>query len=288
MRHCVFLTMDSLEGYVSDDELTYEPLAQLGWQVHNISWHTSHTDWSKYDAVIIRTPWDYQKAPHDFLRTLEAIEAAGTPVANQLPLVRWNIDKKYLRDLEEQGILIVPTQWADQFQRDAIENWWQAWNVPELIVKPTISANADDTFWLSSKTPLKVWEQMEKIFCERPHMVQPFLPAILEEGEYSLFFFGGNYSHAIVKKPKSGDFRVQEEHGGLIRSTQPSTSLLRTAQQVYEAIQPEPLYARIDLVCLSKGEFALMEVELIEPSLYFRTDAQSPVHFAQAIDAYFR
>ncbi|MEQ9439002.1 MAG: hypothetical protein RIG62_08130 [Cyclobacteriaceae bacterium] len=288
MRHCVFLTMDSLEGFVSDDALTHEPLARLGWQVHSVSWRKPNVDWGAYDAVIIRTPWDYQQDPSTFLETLQAIEASGTPLANKLDLVRWNIDKTYLRDLEQQDIRIVPTQWLKQFQRETVEQWWQDWSTPELIIKPTISANADDTFWLSRPTPETVWETIAQTFRQRPLMVQPFLPAILEEGEYSLFFFGGAYSHAIVKTPKPQDFRVQEEHGGLIRPTQPTAALLRTAQQIHEAVQPTPLYARIDLVRMPEGEFALMEVELIEPSLYFRTSAQSPARFSRAIDAYFR
>ena len=292
MRNCVFLTMDSLEGFVSDDALTYEPLAKLGWQVHPISWRSTDTDWSaraanRYDAVIIRTPWDYQQAPQAFLEALGRIEASGVPMENSLDLVRWNIDKTYLRDLEIQGIRVVPTQWANTFQREVIDNWWQNWDTLELIIKPTVSANADDTFWLTRQTTEEVWETIAQTFRQRPFMVQPFIPAILEEGEYSLFFFGGSYSHTIVKIPKPNDFRVQEEHGGLIQPAQPTPELRQTAQQIYEAIPYNPLYARIDLVRLPAGEFALMEVELIEPSLYFRTDAESPHRFARAIDARF-
>ncbi|MEO0332751.1 MAG: hypothetical protein AAF223_13880, partial [Bacteroidota bacterium] len=246
-----------------------------------------NTDWSAYDAVIIRTPWDYQQAPQEFLKVLEDIVASGVPLENNLDLVRWNIDKTYLRDLEERGIRIVPTQWGKVFQRETIEKWWQDWDTPELIIKPTVSANADDTFWLTRDTDEVVWETVAQTFQQRSFMVQPFMPAILEEGEYSLFFFGGSYTHAIVKIPKANDFRVQEEHGGLIQATQPSVELLKIAQQVYEAIPFSPLYARIDLVRLPEGEFALMEVELIEPSLYFRTDAKSPYRFAQAINVRF-
>ncbi len=293
MKNCVFLTMDSLEGFVSDDALTYEPLAELGWRVHPISWRSIDTDWSdraanRYDAVIIRTPWDYQQAPQEFLKVLKDIVASGVPMENSLDLVRWNIDKIYLYDLERQGIRIVPTQWGTTFDRSTIKQWWQGWNTTELIIKPTVSANADDTFWLTQETDEAVWETVAQTFQQRSFMVQPFIPAILEEGEYSLFFFGGSYSHAIVKIPKANDFRVQEEHGGLIQATQPSTNLLETAQQVYKAIPFSPLYARIDLVRLPAGEFALMEVELIEPSLYFRTDTKSPYRFAQAINERFR
>jgi len=288
MRNCVFLTMDSLEGFVSDDALTYQPLAELGWQVHPVSWRSTDTDWNIYDAVIIRTPWDYQKAPQAFLEALARIEASGLPMENSLDLVRWNIDKTYLRELEKHGIKIVPTRWGNAFQQTAIESWWQNWDTPELIIKPNVSANADDTFRITRQTTKEVWETVAQIFRQRSFMVQPFIPKILEEGEYSLFFFGGVYSHTIVKTPKPNDFRVQEEHGGLIQPAQPTPELRQTAQQIYEAIPHNPLYARIDLVCLPSGEFALMEVELIEPSLYFRTNAESPYRFARAIDERFR
>jgi glutathione synthase/RimK-type ligase-like ATP-grasp enzyme len=285
--------MDSLEGFVSDDALTYEPLAALGWQVHLVSWRNTDTDWSartanRYDAVIIRTPWDYQQAPQAFLEALARIEASGVPLENCLDLVQWNINKTYLRDLEQQEISIVPTQWGSAFQREIIESWWQNWDTPELIIKPTVSANADDTFRITRQTTKEVWETVAQIFRQRSFMVQPFIPTILKEGEYSLFFFGGSYSHSIVKIPKPNDFRVQEEHGGLIQPTQPTPELRQTAQQIYETIPHNPLYARIDLVRLPSGEFALMEVELIEPSLYFRTDAESPYRFARAIDERFR
>lgn len=280
--------MDSLEGFVSDDSLTHEPLAELGWKVHPISWRSTNADWNSYDAVIIRSPWDYQQAPQAFLEALDRIKASGIPMENSLDLVHWNIDKTYLRELEKQGLRIVPTQWDNVFQRKAIERWWQNWDTPGLIIKPTISANADDTFRLTRQTSEEVWETVAQTFRQRTFMVQPFISAILEEGEYSLFFFGGSYSHTIVKIPKPNDFRVQEEHGGLIQSAEPSANLLQTAQQIYKAVPHNPLYARIDLVRLPNGEFALMEVELIEPSLYFRTDAESPYRFARAVDARFR
>ncbi|MEM8966372.1 MAG: hypothetical protein AAGE93_08130, partial [Bacteroidota bacterium] len=128
MKNCVFLTMDSLEGFVSDDALTYEPLAELGWRVHPISWRSTNADWGNYDAVIIRTPWDYQQDPQQFLKVLEDIVASGVPMENSLDLVRWNIDKIYLHDLERQGIRIVPTQWGTTFDRSTIKQWWQGWN----------------------------------------------------------------------------------------------------------------------------------------------------------------
>jgi hypothetical protein len=117
-------------------------------------------------------------------------------------------------------------------------------------------------------------------------MAQPFLRSIVEEGEYSLFYFGGELSHAVLKSPKEEDFRVQEEHGGLIRPVEPPAPLIELGHGLVESLPVPPLYARVDLARLDSGGYALMELELIEPSLYFRTDPESPRKFARAFDAW--
>ena len=117
-------------------------------------------------------------------------------------------------------------------------------------------------------------------------MAQPFVRSVTEEGEYSLFFFGGAYSHTILKTPKTDDFRVQEEHGGIIRAVEPEPALRALAHDVTDALAPQPLQARVDLVRIEHGRFALMELELVEPSLYFRMDAAAPARFAHTFNAW--
>ena len=109
---------------------------------------------------------------------------------------------------------------------------------------------------------------------------------IVEEGEFSLFYFNGEYSHAILKTPKTGDFRVQEEHGGIIQATKPTADLLATGEKIMQYISPTPLYARVDFVSTDEGEFAVVELELIEPSMYLREAAHAPRMFAEAIDSW--
>ncbi|MGY8690993.1 MAG: hypothetical protein ACKVHP_25045 [Verrucomicrobiales bacterium] len=115
-------------------------------------------------------------------------------------------------------------------------------------------------------------------------MLQPFIPDVIATGEHSLFYFGGQFSHCVLKTPTTGDFRVQEEHGGLIETAVPAKDLLAAGQRVIDAIGTSLLYARVDLVRMPDGAPALMEVELIEPSLYFNYDDLSPVKFAEALD----
>lgn len=270
--------MDDLAGYVSDDDLAIPSLNELGWAVSIVSWRDTSVNWNDFEAVVIRTPWDYQEAPDAFLNALEKVERSSARLENSLSVVEWNLDKSYLRELESKGFRIVPTMWINgDVSAKSFECWQGNLGSDELIIKPTISATAKDTFRLSS-----FGETLATVFRGRSFMVQPFMPAIVEEGEFSLFYFDGEYSHTILKSPKTGDFRVQEEHGGLITAVEPEPAMLETARSINEKIELRPLYSRTDLIRCNDGGFALMELELIEPALYFRMDAKSPERFARA------
>lgn len=276
--------MDSLEDFVCYDHLLNEPLARRGWQVREISWRAEQVDWNQFEAVIIRSPWDYQQDPNAFFKTLEDINRSSARLENKLELVEWNIDKTYLRDLEQQGIEIVPSLWRAKFDRQEWELFFEELGTDEIIIKPTISAGADDTYRLTREDKADYAEKLTAIFADRPFIVQPFMPNILSEGEFSLFYFGDSYSHTILKTPKKDDFRVQEEHGGRLQLVEPEKKLLATGQEILELIHPDPLYTRIDLVRTAQNTFALMELELIEPSLYFNMDPESPERFARVFD----
>jgi hypothetical protein len=273
MRTCAFLTMDDLADYVTDDTLAEVPLAELGWAVEHVPWRRPG-GWERFDAVVIRSTWDYHKHPEEFLGVLDAIESSGARLANPLELVRWNARKTYLRDLETRGLPVVPTVW-DRSRFGELD-------ADEIVVKPVVSASAFHTYRLRRGDR---WSgEMEAAFAGREVMAQPFLRSIVEEGETSLFYFGGEISHAVLKSPKEEDFRVQEEHGGLIRRVDPPGALAELGHRILESLPLPPLYARVDLARLDSGQVALMELELIEPSLYFRTDPESPRRFARAFD----
>lgn len=279
-RRCCFLSMDSMAGYVSDDELAIPPLAELGWDVSTVSWRDKTIDWNDFDVVVVRTPWDYQNDPDAFLEVLRKIDASRARLENALSIIEWNLDKRYLRDLESKGVSIVPTIWGDGgINESAFLKWQESFPSDELIVKPTVSATAQNTFRVS-----EYQSYLSTVFADRSFMVQPFVNAIVDEGEFSLFYFNNEYSHSILKSPKSGDFRVQEEHGGLITAVAPETQLLEVADRIVARLQPAPLYARVDLVRNEADDFMLMELELIEPALYFRMDDGSPSRFATALN----
>lgn len=279
-----YLSMSDLTGFYAYDQLSFPALAERGWEGSLVAWDRPDVDWSRYAAVVIRSTWDYQRRAGEFLKVLEEIERSGAMLLNSLAIVRWNIDKQYLGDLEQRGVRIVPTEWLPGLQTtDELLPLFKHFQTGELVVKPTVGANADDTYRLRLDREDN-WAEVERIFQNRPLMVQPFLQSIVEEGEYSLFYFDGAFSHAVLKRPAVGDFRVQEEHGGQIAAYHPALDLLQAGQRAMDALPERVLYGRVDLVRLADGEWGVIEIELIEPSLYFPYDPESIERFAAALD----
>jgi glutathione synthase/RimK-type ligase-like ATP-grasp enzyme len=287
MNKCVFLTLDETGDFVIDDEHAIRPLEMLGWQVSTLSWRQKRIPWSDFDIAIIRSTWDYWNDVPLFLDTLERINRA-TRLANRLDLVYWNLSKTYMRDLQQQGVGIVPTLFADSLQPDFPARYRRELGVEEIVVKPVVGANGEDAYRVPADLARDQIETIAARFVKRDCMIQPFMTNILAEGEYSLFFFGGEYSHAILKKPAPSEFRSQEEHGAEIFSAVPEAKLLERARQAIDTISPAPLYARIDFIRDAGDDFLVMELEMIEPSMYLRMDPQAPGRFAAAIDAWAR
>ncbi|MDR8391050.1 hypothetical protein NC796_07870 [Aliifodinibius sp. S!AR15-10] len=288
MKQCAFLTMDRLDDFVHYDYLLNEPLGQLGWNVTDVPWRGNDTDWDQFDVVVIRSPWDYQDDPDRFMEVLQQIQDSSAQLENSLDLVRWNIDKTYLKDLEQQGIGIVPTEWGTKdvgLEKERLLQFYDYFNTEEIVIKPTISAGADDTFRLTREGAKKQFSELKKVFANQAFMVQPMMKHILDEGEYSLIYFGEVYSHTLLKTPKDADFRVQEEHGGRLKTVEPEPLLREISDQLVTKIDPTPLYSRVDMV-RDGDTFLLMELELIEPSLYFNMDPESPARFARFLDGW--
>ena len=282
MMKIALLSIQDLSDFVADDQLLFEPLRDLGHVAEFVPWQ-ARVNWQTYDGVVIRTTWDYQNHLAAFLRVLRRIDKE-TRLANPLKIVKWNVEKStYLRDLEQQGARIIPSIWhRGKAGRRQVREWFDQLQTEELVIKPAVGANAQDT--LRVRRGKEDIQQLEKTFDDRSCLVQPFMSGILKEGEFALFYFNGEYSHAVLKTPKRRDFRVQEEHGGKIRAIKPSANCLATGKKILNLISPTPLYARIDLVRTEDNDFAIVEVELIEPSMYLRKSRRAPYVFAKAID----
>lgn len=271
----LFLSCDKLDGFVVDDNLLVKKLTSEGHSVTTLSWSSEH-DWSQFDCAIIRTTWDYMKRPQEFFAKLSEI-SAQTKLYNDLKTVKWNIHKGYLKELEDKGACIVPTVFFAHTEDLKIPS---SWSHSKVVIKPAISAGSFKTIVLD-KNEINSGKYKAELF-PGDWMCQPFLPQI-SEGEISLIYFNKKFSHALLKVPKSGEFRVQEEFGGAIIPLKPSAELLAVGDKIISSVDDDLLYARVDLVPY-ENKFALMELELIEPALYFRTDDKAVDNFSKALN----
>ncbi|MGH8675004.1 MAG: ATP-grasp domain-containing protein, partial [Burkholderiales bacterium] len=262
--------------------LVQAPLASRGLTVDTIPWDRAGVDWKPYGLVVIRSTWDYQHRPEAFLATLAAIEASGARLENSLAIARWNMQKTYLKDLKARAVTTVPTLWRDRLRPGGLLQMFEALESDEAVMKPVVSGNAQGAYWLNRARVLALAPEIEDYFAKRPLMMQPFERNVVTEGEFALIYFNGRHSHSILKVPKRGDFRVQEEHGADIKTIHAEPALLAAADAAMAAIGKTLLYARVDLV-RHGAEFRVMELELVEPSLYLRMEAGAPERFADAI-----
>ncbi len=235
-----------------------------GESVTDIDWQAPLDAFAAFDAALIGTPWDYFDNRDAFLAKLDAIAALGVPVCNSPDVVRWNIDKGYLTELAERGVATIPTLLLDNPGRDEILAAFDHFGCDRLVVKRRVGAGAEGQFdFTCDNPPAADWRMGHAA------LVQPFLPGIVEEGEHSLIFIDGEFSHGLIKRPAPGDYRVQSLYGGWNTAVTPTPDDLAAAQKVIAGLPfPAPLYARIDLVRGPDGALLLMEAEVIEPFLY--------------------
>ena len=240
-------------------------LATRGLDLVEIDWRALPGDFDGFAAVLLGTAWDYQDHPEAFLTRLEELAARGIAVFNPPEVVRWNMDKRYLRDLAAAGATTVPTQWHDDPGRDEIEAAMDAFGTDRVVVKRQIGAGGlGQHAFTRDALPDADWRM------GRPAMIQPFLPAILSEGEFTFVFVDGVFSHGVVKRAAADEYRIQSLFGGTEAPYEPDAGDLARAQAVITALHfpTPPLYARVDMVRLPSGDLAVMECELIEPYLY--------------------
>ena len=229
-----------------------------------------------YDLILPVIAWGYHRDHGRWLEACVTWTDAGLPVANPAEVLRWNSDKPYLARLADRGVPIPPTRWSDGVTQAVLDAVFAETGSPVLIVKPTVSAGAFRTLRLSRGDAL----------IDAPEgaaMIQPYLKSIETEGETSLLFFGGRFSHAVNKRPVPGDFRIQMQFGGLYTTVTPDAQAMALAQQVLAAIHEPLLYARIDLARDDAGAWVLMEAELIEPDFYLDHDPADGAGFARAV-----
>ncbi len=182
MLRCAFLTLEDPSGFVIDDELAYPAFAALGWTVEAVPWSRPQVDWERYDAVVIRSTWDYINHLDAFLNVLSEIERSGAPLFNQLDLVRWNIRKTYLRDMASRGVDVVPTIWRDRLDREVLPKLFDEIGAEEIVIKPVVGANASGTYRLDSQTVRSRADEISAAFADRAFHGSTVSPGCHERG----------------------------------------------------------------------------------------------------------
>ena len=281
MPRLALATSSKYPELTDDDRLLLEPLAQRNIQAEPAIWNDASRNWSSYDAVVVRSCWDYHLHPEEFLRWIANLEAQNIPIFNSAELIRWNASKTYLRDLEAKGVAIVPTFWAEGADACALEDKLYELGWAKAVVKPRISATAYRTQLVTANDAATAQTLFDDLRRGAGVLLQKFMDGIASEGEWSVIFFAGVFSHAVLKKPRPGDFRVQNDFGGTAKLGDPPAHVLSTATRAVQTVAPS-LYARVDGV-VDEGQFRLMELELIEPALFLADHPQALSRFAAVI-----
>lgn len=279
------MTYDGRPDPTDDDRLLAHALSARGAVVQAIPWSDGSARWEAFDAVVVRSCWDYFLRADEFHTWLDRLERDGARVMNDVRTLRWNADKTYLRALADRGVPIVPTRWLDRGSSESLAELRRATGWSELVVKPTVSGGAHRTWRAAPDAEPRDEVRLAAMLHDGAMMVQPLLDEIERDGEWSLLFFAGSYSHAVLKRPRVGDFRVQREHGGSLEPAEPSREVIAAAGRVLAGIpfgEEPPLYARVD-GCVVHGELWLMELELLEPELFLRCAAEAPGRLADAV-----
>jgi len=277
-----FATFAKLPELTLDDQIAVAALATRGVEAVPLIWDDPEVAWADFDAVLLRSTWDYHHKVDSFTAWLDRLDALGVPLWNPPDIVRWNMDKFYLSDLLELGFAVTPSVWLPrgaQVQLAALldEKGWA-----DVVVKPTISAAADNTQRVMRGALDGAQADLEKLLSASGVVVQPLMKAVQTQGEWSLMFFGKQYSHAVLKKPAVGDFRVQEHLGGSLAAGEPPPGLIEQASEILEQVNDPLPYARVDGV-EQDGRLVLMELELIEPALFFGYAKGAAERFAEVL-----
>lgn len=284
-------------SFTPDDQLLVDELRRRGHEVSAVVWGVETAGLAnRFDRLIIRSPWDYMDSDEQrqgFLSWLERLAATGVVVENEVPVMLWLIDKRYLLDFAAVGVPIVPTQWIPIGESLDLEN--AAERHGAVVVKPAVSAAGAGLEFLPDRQAARAFQPEFAKRCERgPQLIQPFLPEIQTNGEWSLVYFGGEYSHGVHKLPATGQIMVHAERGGSLRFAEPPAAVRDAGDRAIAAVPRAfahregrmcrmPLYLRIDIIETAGGG-RLSECEGVEPELFFRARPGSAARFTDFIE----
>tara|TARA_Y100001968_G_C19411320_1_gene746443 strand:+ start:852 stop:1763 length:912 start_codon:yes stop_codon:yes gene_type:complete len=270
-----------VQNVLTEDGLVKKALEKLGCSVKIIPWDKTF-DWSSAHIAVFRTTWDYFHRFSEFSKWLSIVKTKTTLI-NSYDQIIWNLDKHYLQEISNKGINIPSSYFIKKNSSESIQKMMTKNKWEKVVLKPTISGAARHTFKIDSSNVADYEQQFAELIKHEDFMLQEFQENVLTKGEISFMVFGGKFTHAIQKKAKEGDFRVQDDFGGSVHSYSANEKEISFCEKVVAALDPKPIYARVDVIWDNNNNLAVSELELIEPELWFRYQPDAADKMAQLI-----
>jgi len=271
-----------LGNILRDDRLLQEALWSHGLTSVRVDWARPGVDWSKFRCAVFRTTWDYFERFGEFVGWLDRVEQQ-TALCNSPSVVRWNMDKHYLADMEAKGIPVVASRFIERGSAVTLNELLDASGWMEAVIKPCVSGAARHTYRVNRANAVELNPVVRQLLAAEAFILQPFQDEIVRRGEDTLMVINGRFTHAVRKVVKSGDFRVQEDHGGTVQDYRPTPEQIDLAERAMAVCRPLPAYGRVDMVRDNEGRMAVMELELIEPELWLRHHPPAAAVLAEVI-----
>jgi glutathione synthase/RimK-type ligase-like ATP-grasp enzyme len=275
-------TSRDLRDLWAGDRLFLEELRRRDVHAEPVIWDDDSAEWSAWDCVVIRSCWDYHLKVDRFRAWIDRLEGMRVPLINPPDVLRWNIHKGYLLEVARAGARIPPTRIVAQGDRRPLgvivrDAGWTA-----SVIKPAISASGQSTRLIDRDPTTDDERAYAEMVAAGDVLLQAYVPEVRTHGEGSFVFFEGRYSHAVLKVAAPGEFRVHIEWGGTVEDVPPPPALVRQARALVDALDLGACYARVDGTEVD-GELTVMEVELVEPELFFNHDPDATARLADAV-----
>jgi glutathione synthase/RimK-type ligase-like ATP-grasp enzyme len=271
-----------IQNILDDDRYVQQALEKRGLKVVRMNWDNPSFDWSETRCAIFRTTWDYFDRFTEFSSWLDTV-SKQTQLINPIETICWNVDKHYLNDLASKGVHIPTTIFIEKGDPRSLAQVVETTTWSSLIVKPAISGAARHTYLFERKGVKEYEAIFQQLIQDEAMLLQEFQRRILTKGEVALVVIGGQCSHAVLKKAKAGDFRVQDDFGGTVHEYTPTREEIQFAENAVRQVSPLPLYARVDVIWDNEDRLCVSELELIEPELWFRKHPHAAELLADAV-----
>ncbi len=282
--HIALPTCSKLPDWEVDDRPLFEAFGERGVRISHPVWDDASIDWRAFDACLIRTTWDYQEKHEAFIAWAEQVDQV-TRLFNPLSIVRWNSHKTYLRDLAERGAPIAPTVWLDADTKANVKEIVNSHGWERAFIKPFIGSTSRETlrFDADEEGLSAAQAHLDRLLPNEGVMIQPYLERVETEGELSAIFIDGEITHTVRKIPVPGDYRVQDDFGASDEPLAFGDAELDLARRIMRLVEGDLLYGRVDFLRDNSGQLCLSELELVEPSLFFRHGGHAGKLLAEAL-----